>query len=317
MSRVNDTFKGFDMKPLTTDRLNIKCLKNWYSRQLIESLNKKYGLPLIGNSLREECWSFRRVDLCQPICRQNAHGKIWADPSYMAYMLAGDTLVRYVWMNRNHIYEEHVAQYHCRRLRPHEEFKPIDKEIEKQFQWALKEMHTKGTDFWFSDEVNLSFTWGKPKLTIKEGDYTDEYLCFVRYGDSRRAAYLPYLRTLGGPEGFESERPTGNADGGTAPVRARGKSDNNAQGARSVRNTLGGIVMTDDERNTFQTNVRKLIDESHMTIQQFSDLTGVARASISGYIVGTRIPNMDSIIQICKATGKSADWLLGIEGSEE
>lgn len=75
--------------------------------------------------------------------------------------------------------------------------------------------------------------------------------------------------------------------------------------------------MTDQERNTFQTNVRKLIDESHMTIQQFSDLTGVARASISGYIVGTRIPNMDSIIQICKATGKSADWLLGIEGSEE
>lgn len=75
--------------------------------------------------------------------------------------------------------------------------------------------------------------------------------------------------------------------------------------------------MTDEERNTFQQNIRKLIDESHMTIQQFSDLTGVARASISGYIVGTRIPNMDSIIQICKATGKSADWLLGIEWGEE
>ena len=76
-------------------------------------------------------------------------------------------------------------------------------------------------------------------------------------------------------------------------------------------------MMTDQERSAFQANVRKLIEESHMTIQQFSDLTGVARASISGYIIGTRIPNMDSIIQICKATGKSADWLLGIEGGDE
>lgn len=48
------------------------------------------------------------------------------------------------------------------------------------------------------------------------------------------------------------------------------------------------------------------------TIAECARLWGIQQASLDRYVKGQRTPNGDAIEQICRATGVSADWLLGI-----
>lgn len=42
---------------------------------------------------------------------------------------------------------------------------------------------------------------------------------------------------------------------------------------------------------------------------------GITQASLDRYVKAQRTPTGDSIVEICKATGVSADWLLGLSST--
>lgn len=39
-------------------------------------------------------------------------------------------------------------------------------------------------------------------------------------------------------------------------------------------------------------------------------------STVIGWIKGTATPNAEDIFAICKATGRSADWILGVESAD-
>lgn len=49
-----------------------------------------------------------------------------------------------------------------------------------------------------------------------------------------------------------------------------------------------------------------------MTQREFAERLDMTEPTISRYIKGTRQPNADTIIAICRVLGVSADWLLGM-----
>ncbi len=49
-----------------------------------------------------------------------------------------------------------------------------------------------------------------------------------------------------------------------------------------------------------------------MTQKEFAERLDMTEPTISRYIKGTRQPNADTIVAICRVLGISADWLLGM-----
>lgn len=54
---------------------------------------------------------------------------------------------------------------------------------------------------------------------------------------------------------------------------------------------------------------RVLLD---VTIKEFSDLTGISTTSLFNYEKDLSGPNGFAVYSICKTTGVSSDWLLGL-----
>lgn len=63
-------------------------------------------------------------------------------------------------------------------------------------------------------------------------------------------------------------------------------------------------------RNAFAVRMRELC--GNQTPSEFSRKTGLSQSAIDRYLKGERTPTGDAVVQICKSTGTSADWLLGL-----
>lgn len=53
--------------------------------------------------------------------------------------------------------------------------------------------------------------------------------------------------------------------------------------------------------------------QGNMSVTDFADKLGLSRQTVGFYLNGNRIPDSETLIQICNACHVSADWLLGIE----
>lgn len=53
--------------------------------------------------------------------------------------------------------------------------------------------------------------------------------------------------------------------------------------------------------------------QGNMSVTDFADKLGLSRQTVGFYLNGNRIPDSETLIQICNACQVSADWLLGIE----
>lgn len=60
-----------------------------------------------------------------------------------------------------------------------------------------------------------------------------------------------------------------------------------------------------------RTRLREL--QGDMSTTDFAEKLGLSRQTVGFYLNGNRIPDSETLIQICKACHVSADWLLGIE----
>lgn len=59
--------------------------------------------------------------------------------------------------------------------------------------------------------------------------------------------------------------------------------------------------------------IRMKLDKSQV---DFSEMLGVAQSTYSAYELGKKMPSTEFIIDICKKTNTSADWILGIENKQ-
>lgn len=53
-----------------------------------------------------------------------------------------------------------------------------------------------------------------------------------------------------------------------------------------------------------------------LTIDRFARKVGVARATMGGYLAGTRLPKADHLKQIAEKCGVSADYLIGLSDAQ-
>lgn len=58
--------------------------------------------------------------------------------------------------------------------------------------------------------------------------------------------------------------------------------------------------------------IRRIRRGIGMTQEVFSEMVGISPAFLGHIERGTRIPSLETIYRICKATGASADRLLGL-----
>lgn len=54
-----------------------------------------------------------------------------------------------------------------------------------------------------------------------------------------------------------------------------------------------------------------------MTVSAFSRFLGINQKTLDMYVKGDRKPSVDLIVAVCSKCGKTADWLLGLTGSDE
>lgn len=59
--------------------------------------------------------------------------------------------------------------------------------------------------------------------------------------------------------------------------------------------------------------LREALDDNHMTQQQLSDKSKVAKASISHYVNGSHEPGNKSAYMMAKVLGVSPAWLMGFD----
>ena len=57
----------------------------------------------------------------------------------------------------------------------------------------------------------------------------------------------------------------------------------------------------------------KEIRKVYGTQEQFSQRVGIVPSTYRGYESGNRVPDLKILKSICKATGVSADWLIGLD----
>lgn len=70
--------------------------------------------------------------------------------------------------------------------------------------------------------------------------------------------------------------------------------------------------ISDAYHDVFPTRLRKLMDDNDVTHQTLGDAIGKPRQSIGGYADGSTLPNLNTVAEIAKFFGVSADYLLGL-----
>ncbi len=63
-------------------------------------------------------------------------------------------------------------------------------------------------------------------------------------------------------------------------------------------------------QQAFQTRLRQLFSESHMTQEAFAKKIGISRPSLNQYMQGQRVPNAEKLAQIASRCNVSVDWLV-------
>lgn len=58
--------------------------------------------------------------------------------------------------------------------------------------------------------------------------------------------------------------------------------------------------------------IRRIRRGMRLTQEEFAEMIGVSTSFLGHIERGTRIPSVETIYRICKATGASADCLLGL-----
>lgn len=67
-----------------------------------------------------------------------------------------------------------------------------------------------------------------------------------------------------------------------------------------------------DVRETVSTRLKEAIEDYGITQKKFSEISGIPIRTIEEILKGGN-PRAETIVDICKALGVSADWLLGLE----
>lgn len=62
----------------------------------------------------------------------------------------------------------------------------------------------------------------------------------------------------------------------------------------------------------FGKRLRKYIKQEGMTQEEFALQLGIASSILSHWLNGNWLPNVTSLFRICRMTGLSADYLIGI-----
>lgn len=65
------------------------------------------------------------------------------------------------------------------------------------------------------------------------------------------------------------------------------------------------------QKSDFQSRIKFLISNMHVTQKEFAKLTGCREASISNYVVGVSEPNSKTLTKIANATSTDPSWLMG------
>lgn len=78
----------------------------------------------------------------------------------------------------------------------------------------------------------------------------------------------------------------------------------------------GGVVML-KENDSFRGRLGKAIKIRNITQQKLSELTGINKGNISGYMNGKYDPKVDSIEIIAKSLNVNPIWLMGYNVSME
>lgn len=62
--------------------------------------------------------------------------------------------------------------------------------------------------------------------------------------------------------------------------------------------------------------IKKIRRDRHWSQEVLANIVGITRTYISAYERGIRYPSCYVLIGLCKASGVSADWLLGLKEGE-
>lgn len=65
--------------------------------------------------------------------------------------------------------------------------------------------------------------------------------------------------------------------------------------------------------NKFPERLKELREEKNLSLTELSNNTGLSIACLSRWEKNLRIPNIDSIIILCKFFNVSSDYLIGLE----
>lgn len=68
--------------------------------------------------------------------------------------------------------------------------------------------------------------------------------------------------------------------------------------------------------SVFKKNLRDLIDSRGMMVVQVADETGISKITLSRYLNGHRIPDLEYVIRLAKFFNVSVDWMLGLTGEK-
>lgn len=69
-------------------------------------------------------------------------------------------------------------------------------------------------------------------------------------------------------------------------------------------------------RRAFSERLRHIRKQKGLTQAELADLAGIARASVTYYEREQRLPDVDILYRMCRATGVSADYFLGLSEQE-
>lgn len=64
--------------------------------------------------------------------------------------------------------------------------------------------------------------------------------------------------------------------------------------------------------STFQTRLKELLDEKHLSQVDFAKKINVQKSTINGYILGYRSPSIETLILMAKELNVSIDFLIGL-----
>lgn len=66
----------------------------------------------------------------------------------------------------------------------------------------------------------------------------------------------------------------------------------------------------------FRQNLKQLIQSRGKTVKSFSADVNITEATLSRYLSGNRIPDLQYVVRLANYFGVSVDWLLGLSGDK-